>query len=75
MCDVAVCSGITETVILGEDISAIKMPQSFTYDYLSGSGVLQLYSSSSTPNEIVGSETYSSYDRVRYHGSTAGVAS
>ena len=72
MCNVVVYSGITETIIPGDQITALQMPYEFDFFWFESSGVLQLISNSaSSPDIIVGSTTYNSYDKVRHHGSTA----
>ncbi|MDA8583162.1 hypothetical protein N9L68_02990, partial [bacterium] len=76
MFDVTVFSGLGEIIIPGEQITARKTPQAFTHDWFPNSGVHQLYSSSgSAPSVIIRSNTYSSYDSARHHGSTTGVTS
>ena len=42
MCNVAVYNGIVETIIPGDQITAIKMPFEFGFDWFQNNGVLQL---------------------------------
>ena len=42
MCDVAVYNGIVETIIPGDQITSIKMPFEFSFNWFESSGVLQL---------------------------------
>ena len=71
MCNVIVYDGNTETIIPGGQINSLQMPFEFDFYWFPDSGTLQLINNASPQDIIVGSTTYDSYDKVRYHGSTA----